>query len=169
MEALPKITILPSINIGKCGLRKCGRTDKFYFPLFLMGTCGDEQGVISWSAFPSHWDIPKKMDRAWFGKLAKHINEYGYYDWDWASFRSNVLVPNKEHIRIACDIKTDAILDRVINDGLVLLNNFHKWATDDEWTEEIGLEKGDSFGEEGDGCGFPPNGKYFFTEEFLDY
>jgi hypothetical protein len=169
MEALPKINILPSANIGKCGLRKCGRKDKFYFPLFLMGTCGDEQGVINWSAYKSHWDMPKKMDRAWFGELAKHLKQYGGYDWDWWSFRKNVLEPNREHIRIACEIKSDEILDRVIDDGLVLLGCYNKWETDDQWREEVDLEKDESFGKEGDKVGFPPNAKYFFTETFLEY
>lgn len=169
MEALPKITILPSINIGKCGLRKCGRKDKFYFPLFLMGTCGDEQGVINWSAYPSHFDVPKKMDRAWFGNLAKHLKTYNYYDWDWSSFRNNVLVPNKEHIRLACDIKSDTILDRVIDDGLVLLGNYYKWKTDAEWRVECDLADEEGFGKDGDKVGFPPNGKYFFTETNLEY
>jgi len=160
-----KITILRTTRIGEVGLE--GK--QLYFPFFLLGTCGEDEGVLSYGLYNRHLPVPKKMDRAWFSFIAKHIKQYPMFDWDWYSFRKNVLLPNKERIRLDCGITDDVILDRIMEDGLVLLNNYYKWRTDDDWREECGLEKGESFGKEGDEVGFPPNGKYFFTETNLEY
>ena len=150
---LPKITILEGKHIGKCG--KLSKA-YFHFPMFLMGCCGDEDAVISYSLAKPKMKIPKKMDKEWFGKIALHIKKYPYFDWDWYSFQQNILLPNKEHIRIACEIKDDEILERLMEDGYVFLNNYYNFP-DKEWFAD------------GKDIGFPPNQKYFLTEKRLEY
>ncbi len=162
------INILPTTRIGQCGAEGKGKKQKLYFPFFMLGTCGDDRGVLSYGLYNPYLPFPKKMDRAWFGSIAKHLAKYPLFDWDSSSFRKNVLLPNKEHIREACGITSDEILDRLLRDADVLLNNYDKY-TDAEWREECELEDGQTFGKEGDEVGFPPNAKYFFTETNLEY
>ena len=119
---LPKIIINESEHMGSCG-----RMSKayFHFPMFLMGACGDENAVIAYGRANPKMKRPKKMDKEWFGKVALHIKKHPFYDWDWSSFRKNILLPNKEHIRIACEIKDEEILERLMEDGYVFLNNYY--------------------------------------------
>jgi hypothetical protein len=161
-STMPSINILPTTRIGEVG--KDGK--HLYFPFFLIGTPGDDRGVINYSRYKKNLPLPKKMDRAWFGSIAKHLEAYPLFDWSASTFRKNVLLPNKERIRVDCDIKDDEILDRVINDCDVLLNNFHRWTNYAEWREECGLDEGETMPES---IGFPPNGQHFFTHKNLEY
>ena len=56
----------------KCGLQTKKNT---YFPFFLMGTLGDERGVISWSGDREILRVPKKLDYKWFKSLADKLKK----------------------------------------------------------------------------------------------
>jgi hypothetical protein len=157
--AVPQLKFLDSTSMGKCGKMN----NRLYFPFFLMGCCGEDRAVTKQVTKP----LPKRLDRDWFGSIARLLKDNPYHDWDASSFRENILEPNKERIRIDCDIKSDKILDRVIEDCDVLLNCFYD--TDAQWREECSIGEGESFGKEGDEVGFPPSEKYFFTKENVEY
>ena len=50
------------------------------------------------------------------------------FDWDWASFHKNILLPNRMHIRSVMQL-SDTITDRVVYSLHFLLN---EWNGDDE-------------------------------------
>ena len=50
------------------------------------------------------------------------------FDWDWASFHKNILLPNRMHIQSVMQL-SDTITDRVVYSLHILLN---EWNGDDE-------------------------------------
>jgi len=147
-----------STRIGECGARK-GNNKTLYFPFFLLGTCGDDRGVIIWNGVREHIIAPKKMNYAWFAILAKKLKE-NPFDWDWVSFCKNILKPNLEHIKEALGINDEKV-DRLLTDGYVFLNNFNR-SWEDEGEDLDGIE-------EGKDIGYYPNFKNFLEHDNLEY
>lgn len=50
------------------------------------------------------------------------------FDWDWASFHKNILIPNRMHIQLVMQL-SDTITDRVVYSIHFLRN---EWNGDDE-------------------------------------
>ncbi len=55
------------------------------------------------------------------------------FDWDWASFHKNILLPNRMHIRSVMQL-SDRITDRVVYSVNFLLNEWN--GNDDEENDE---------------------------------
>ena len=55
------------------------------------------------------------------------------FDWDWASFHKNILLPNRMHIRSVMQL-SDTITDRVVYSVHFLLNEWN--GNDDEENDE---------------------------------
>ena len=82
---------LPSTRLGESGLRD----NKLYVPFFLMGACGHDDAVLNWGVPCSPFiSKPRKMNFAFFTRLAKHLNTkfQGFKcDWDWISVKKILL------------------------------------------------------------------------------
>ena len=144
-------------RLGECGLQK----NKLYFPFFLMGTCGDDRGVISWDGKRELLTAPKKMNLLWFKKVADKLKENPFFDWDWESFKNNILMPNEEHIKEVLKINDDK-MERLLTDGYVFINNFHNDWDEDEMEESKELiKKGE--------MGHYPNFANFLKYDKLEY
>ena len=146
-----------SNRIGECGAKE-GENKLLYFPFFLMGTCGDDNGVISWNYSRERLIAPKKMNYAWFAILAKKLEENPMFDWDWFSFSRNILEPNREHIKTELGISEEKV-ELLLTDGFVFLNNFNK-SYDEEDVEDC---------VEGVDIGYYPNFKNFLKYDNLEY
>jgi hypothetical protein len=129
------LTFYRTSRKGECGANRVLSTTHLYCPLFLMGTCGDDAGVIPWNGTRELIKAPKKMNYEWFKLVADRLKEHPCFDWDWASFRNNILYPNREHIKNELGI-SEVKLKRFLEDGMVFINNFNK-----DWADE------------GEGCG----------------
>jgi len=149
-QTIPKLTFLEGEDKGKNGAFK-GETKKneFIFPFFLMGCCGQEEGLLG--RFKMKCD---KLDYAFFKELADMLKAKPMFDWDWESFSRNIIAPNKEHLKIVLNIDDEAA-DTFLRDGYVFINNFDKQPADEdgeganeEW-EEMRLK-----GEVGYFCNF---------------
>jgi hypothetical protein len=162
---LPPLTFQPSTRMGECGLRtglfsrkKSGSKDSIYFPRFLMGACGYDEAVVAYSIVNPYLPIPKIMNKEWFAEVSRSLNEgkAKYYDWDWHSFQQNIILPNREHIKMAMGIE-DNIVDRICEDLPVVLNNWELDENDEEVKEmtEEGLT--------------PLSHKTFFTHNDVEY
>jgi len=141
-QTIPKLTFLEGENNGKCGsFKKQTKKNEFIFPFFLMGCCGQPQGVLMREKIKCD-----KLDYDFFKQIAEMLKEKPMFDWDWDSFSKNIIRPNKEHLKIVLNIDDEAAV-RFIQDGYVFINNFDKQPADDghgtneEW-EEMRL-KGD--------------------------
>jgi hypothetical protein len=55
------------------------------------------------------------------------------FDWDWASFHKNILLPNRMHIQLVMQL-SDTITDRVVYSIHFLLNDLN--GDDDEENDE---------------------------------
>ena len=116
---------------------------KIYFPFFLMGTCGDERGVISHNGEREYLRLPKKMDYKWFKTIGEKVRAYPMWDWDWESFKNNILAPNRDHLKEVLNL-TDSMADEFLDCGYVFINNFFgSWEDMGEETEE--MEKDGSY------------------------
>lgn len=148
-----------STRIGECGANK---TDKktLYFPFFLMGTCGDNEGVISWNGARERLVAPKKMNAKWFELVSTKLKQNPMFDWDWESFTKNILAPNREHIKTELAI-SDEKVDRLLQDGYVFLNHFNGSF------EEEGEDMEDCV--EGKDIGYYPNFANFLKYDNLEY
>ncbi len=146
LQPLPKIIIKPSTRIGECGLDS---TKKYImFPLFRMGCCGEDNAVINQIRF----EIPNVIDKGFLGCIARYIKKYPLLDWDWVSFRNNIIKPNRDHIQLNMELD-EFFMKRVINDLNVCLNDYHKY-------EGEVFDKDESV---------PVCHSTFFTHKHLDY
>ena len=142
---LPPLTFQPSTRMGECGLRinvfsrkKNGSKDSIYFPRFLPGGCGDDDLVAPYSIVNPFLPIPKIINKEWFAEIARSLNQgkAKYYDWDWHSFQKNIILPNREHIKMAMGLE-DNIVDRICDDLYVVLNQWELDENDEEVKEMI--------------------------------
>jgi hypothetical protein len=151
-----------STRMGECGAR--GKDKKtLYFPFFLMGACGDDQAVISWNGVRERLVAPKKMNAKWFGLIATKLKQNPMFDYDWYSFSSNILEPNREHIKTELGISEEKV-DRLLQDGGVFLNNY--------FVKSFAEEEGEDYDEdykEGVNIGYYPNFANFLKYDNLEY
>jgi len=133
---------------GECGVVG----NKLHFPFFMMGCCGDASAVVKIQQL----NAPTKINKEFFSKIATLLKMIPYFDWDWSSFRRNIILPNRAHIQAEMGLD-DNITDRVMSDLLVVLNNWDKMSEEEEkaFTEETG-EK-------------PISHRTFFTDANLDF
>lgn len=108
-------------HIGECGVVN----GKILFPLFRMGCCGDEDMVVKTQTLTA----PKQINKDFFKKIAKLVEMFPFFDWDWSSFRRNILAPNKAHIT---EIFGEFFAKRILEDLYVVLNNWDKPTEEDE-------------------------------------
>ena len=108
------------------------------FPIFRLGCCGEDDRVVDVAEIP----IPTVFEKLFFEKVARLIQytcdcnpEYSVeaFDWDWASFHKNILLPNRMHIRSVMQL-SDTITDRVVYSLHFLLNEWN--GDDDEENDE---------------------------------
>jgi hypothetical protein len=124
----------PEIVIKKTDEMKChlaienGKT-WLHVPLFMMGAIGEPSCFRGGFAVEIMKD--NGMDRDFWKRVAMKLKKCALLDWDWYSLQRYVITPNLEHIRIACDVKRQSILERFEEDGSVFLNNWF----DDEKAE----------------------------------
>ena len=116
---------------GECGLSNDGTCLRF--PIFRMGCCGEDEWVVDVAEIP----VPTVLEKLFFEKVARLIQytcdcnpEYSVeaFDWDWASFHKNILLPNRMHIQLVMQL-SDTITDRVVYSIHFLLN---QWNGNDE-------------------------------------
>lgn len=113
-----KITYTPRDNRTSCGFDK--QKQRLQFPFFRMGCSGDSEGLVTCIDLPK----PKVLDMQFFSLIASLIQQYDMFDWNWNSFRNNILTPNKEHICLNCNITDQKIWKRFEYDGYVFLNRW---------------------------------------------
>ena len=142
---LPPLTFKPSTRLGECGLRtgifsrkKNGTKNSIYFPRFLMGACGYDEAVVSFGLVDPYLPVPKVMNKEWFAEIARSLNEgkAPMFDRDWDSFQRNIILPNREHIKIAMGLE-DKFVDRICEDLYVVLNNWELDENDEDVKEMI--------------------------------
>jgi len=142
-----------SCRRGECGLSNDGTCLRFL--IFRMGCCGKDDWVIDVAEIP----VPTVIEKLFFEKVARLIQytcdcnpEYSVeaFDWDWASFHKNILLPNRMHIQLVMQL-SDTITDRVVYSIHFLLN---EWNGDDD--EENDEDINDRF-------------EKFFSVEDLDF
>ena len=90
-----------------------------------MGCCGDQDAVVK----TTQLTVPEQLDKAFFRKIAKLLEMTPHFDWDWSSFRRNILAPNKAHIQ---EIFGEFFAKRIMEDLFVVLNNWDKISPEDE-------------------------------------
>ena len=149
----------PSTRLGECGAIPEWKK-QLYFPMFLMGACGEDRCVYSWNGDREKLNAPKKMDYKWFEELSKKLKENEMLDWDWISFSKNILEPNREHLKVVLNINDDKV-NRLLMDGYVFINNFENtWEKECSESElEYVTEKGLNY----------PNFKNFLEKDELEY
>ena len=148
-----------STRMGECGANTSNKKT-LYFPFFIMGACGHDDCVISWNGVRERVIAPKKMNYAWFELLARKLKENPMFDWDWCSFSTNILEPNREHIKTELGISDDKV-DLLLRDGYVFLNHFNgSFAEEGEDTENF---------VEGEDIGYYPNFANFLKYDNLEY
>ena len=116
--SIPSIVKVNQPSKGKCGWVE----DKFYFPFHRMGCCGDDRHVMTTFVCLN----VETLDKRFWAKLAKKIEQNPYFDWDWSSLRKNLIRPNEAHIRAVCKIPNDKVWERFEEDGYVFLNRWYK-------------------------------------------
>lgn len=130
---------------GECGVRD----RSLFIPFFLMGCCGDERAVVRCNVLT----VPEQINKAFFRKIAKLLEITPHFDWDWSSFRRNILAPNRAHIQ---EIFGEFFTKRIMEDLFVVLNNWDKYTLEEEMeAQEEGL--------------ILLSHKTFFTEEQVEY
>ena len=150
-----------STRRGECGLNAEGTF--ILFPLFLRGIL-DESGtrdrdVIEVVQFAK----PTIMDKRFFKKMSyfvgltckdDHVGSIQHpkwlCDWDWYSFKRNILEPNRTHIQTIMQL-SDLLADRVVDSADYIIN---------DWTGEADHDSDDEF---------TLSHSNFFTVEDLDF
>ena len=101
--------------------------------IFCMGCCGEDDRVVDVAEIP----VPTVIDKLFFDKVTRLIQyacdcnpKYSVeaFDWDWASFHKNILLPNRMLIQLVMQL-SDKITDRVVYSVHVMLN---EWNGDDD-------------------------------------
>jgi hypothetical protein len=104
-----------------------GRCLQFW--IFCMGCCSEGDWVVNVAEIP----VSKVIDKLFFEKVAQLIQfacdcnpEYSVeaFDWDWATFHKNILLPNRMHIQWVIQL-SDNITDRVVYSVHVMLNGWN--------------------------------------------
>jgi hypothetical protein len=99
------------------------------FPIFCMGCCGEDDWVVDVAEIP----VPIVIDRLFFEKVVQLIQyacdcnpEYSVevFNWDWASFHENILLPNRMLIQSVMQL-SDTITDRVVYLVHLMLNDWN--------------------------------------------
>jgi hypothetical protein len=130
---IPSIVKVLQPSKGKVGWTKTNKgEDVLVFPFHMMGCCGDDKMVRASHLFTN----VTKLDKTFWGKLAKAIDRQAYCDWDWYSLQQNVIIPNEKHIRAVCDIKSDRVWERFAEDGMVFLNRWDRSDKDSDAEED---------------------------------
>jgi len=116
-----------SSRTGECGLSNDGTCLRF--PIFCVGCCGEDNWVVDVAEIP----VPTVFEKLFFEKVARLIQytcdcnpEYSVeaFDWDWASFHKNILLPNIMHIQSQMQLSdTVDIADRVVYSAILCLMN----------------------------------------------
>lgn len=106
---------------GECGVK----SGKIHLPFFMMGCCGNEEAVVRITQI----NVPEQINKAFFRKIAKLLEMMAHFDWDWSSFRRNILAPNKAHIQ---EVFGEFFAKRIMEDLFVVLNNWDKNTPEDE-------------------------------------
>jgi hypothetical protein len=106
---------------GECGVK----SEKIVIPFFMMGCCGDEDSVVR----SVQIKLPEQINKAFFRKIAKLLEMNSHFDWDWSSFRRNILAPNKAHIQ---EVFGEFFAKRIMEDLFVVLNNWDNVSPEDE-------------------------------------
>ena len=146
-EGSYELSFNKSTRRGECGLNEDGT--HILFPLFLLGSL-DESGmrdvdVIEVIQFPK----PTIMDKRFFQQMSYFVgrtckdervgtiaNPKWLADWDWYSFRRNIIEPNRHHIQMIMEL-SDTLTDRVVDSADYIINDWTGDAdpdTDDEYT-----------------------------------
>ncbi len=98
-----------------------------------MGCCGEDDWVVDVAEIL----VPIVIDRLFFEKVVQLIQyacdcnpecSVEAFDWDWASFHENILLPNRMHIQSVMQL-SDAITDQVVYSVHLMLND---WNGDDD-------------------------------------
>jgi hypothetical protein len=95
-----------------------------------MKCCGEDDWVVDVAEMP----VPTVIEKLFFEKVARLIQycnpEYSAeaFDWDWASFHENILLPSRMHIYSVMQL-SDTITDQVVYSIHFLLND---WNGDDD-------------------------------------
>jgi hypothetical protein len=106
-----------------------------------MGCCGEADWVVDVAEIP----VQTVIDRVFFEKVAQLIQyacdcnpEYSVeaFDWDWASFRENILLPTRMHIQSVMQL-SDTITDRVVYSVHLMLNDWNGYNDKDCDDEDI--------------------------------
>jgi len=94
-----------------------------------VGCCGEDNWVVDVAEIP----VPTVFEKLFFEKVARLIQytcdcnpEYSVeaFDWDWASFHKNILLPNIMHIQSQMQLSdTVDIADRVVYSAILCLMN----------------------------------------------
>jgi hypothetical protein len=108
---------------GECGVVG----NKLHFPFFMMGCCGDARAVVKVQELTA----PEKINKEFFQKIATLLKLIPFLDWDWSSFRKNILTPNREHIKQEMGLD-EFFANRVMNDLVVVLNRWDKHSEEEE-------------------------------------
>lgn len=138
----------PAENKGKCGLTADGK--QLQIPICRGGCLGDERGVITTEYLP----VPKVINKEWLGQVAGIIKRFPVFDWDWGSFRRNIISPNID--AIATEMRLNEFFkDRLERNGYVVLNN---WDGQEE-AEKEAIEAGFT----------PVSHRTFFTYEDCEF
>jgi hypothetical protein len=121
LVAPPAVKFNAPKHRGECGVKN----GKIQIPFFHMGCCGDESMVVQIQTV----NIPTQINKEFFAKIAMLLKLIPFLDWDWSSFRRNILAPNKEHIT---EIFGEFFAKRIMEDLYVVLNNWDKPTEEDE-------------------------------------
>ena len=116
-----------------------------------MGCCGDQGAVVR----SVQIKLPEQINKAFFRKIAKLLEMNSHFDWDWSSFRRNILAPNRAHIQ---EIFGEFFTKRIMEDLFVVLNN---WEGQENTPEDEMMAK-----EEGLNL---LSHRTFFTEKDVEY
>jgi len=154
VKTIPEMNYYKPTRKGECGISNI----KIYFPMFMMGCCGDERGVVQVAEYVLEKEV---LDWEVFEGIATYLKKNGFWDWDWASFRKNVIIPNREHIKAALSLTEEGI-ERFIRDGDVVLNH---WFYDKSENEGLTIQQ---YQEENDGMS-PLCAMTFFYHKKVDY